>query len=169
MQRKYQECITSFTLEAGRLMKAIRSTQALADNLPGNFPAPDRILVSRKPYDLKLEWEAEHTGHQKKLQNRVTAQLHLQVGYGSHLGGGPLLAPRAESNLFRLTPGSFSMKFMVATCKLCERNVFDSTNLRAFETTLAGVGVVDLQGKQPHAGMRCVCTFCISQLQGVLD
>jgi hypothetical protein len=78
MQRKYQECITSFTLEAGRLMKAIRSTQALADNLPGNFPAPDRILVSRKPYDLKLEWEAEHTGHQKKLQNRVTAQLHLQ-------------------------------------------------------------------------------------------
>jgi hypothetical protein len=77
MHPKFLETIESFTYEAGKLMKAIRLVQTLHDNLPGNFPAPDKIRPERKPYDLLLEWNAKNSAHQESLKGRVTGNLKM--------------------------------------------------------------------------------------------
>ncbi|KPK50096.1 MAG: hypothetical protein AMS22_12680 [Thiotrichales bacterium SG8_50] len=77
MNAKYLETIEAFTYEAGKLMKAIRLVQTLHDHLPGNFPTPDKIRPSRKPYDLLLEWSAKNAAHQVSLRERITNNLRL--------------------------------------------------------------------------------------------
>ena len=77
MHTKYLETIESFTYEAGKLMKAIRLVQTLHDHLPGNFPPPDKIRPSRKPYDLLLEWSAKNVAHQESLRGRITKNLRM--------------------------------------------------------------------------------------------
>jgi len=69
--------IADLSLEASRLMKAIRSIQALEACIPAGFPEPTTIKASRKPYDLVLEWDAEHPKHAKALENRITRGLGL--------------------------------------------------------------------------------------------
>lgn len=77
MRSRYQEYVASFTYEASRLMKAIRAVQALESNLPGTFPDPDCISVGRKPYDLKLEWEAANSRQQESLKAHIVNNLQL--------------------------------------------------------------------------------------------
>jgi hypothetical protein len=79
MRRLDPRFIEEFSKEAGRLMKAIRCIQALEINLPEGFPEPGEIKVARRPYDLELEWVAEHPKHAQALQSRISAGLKLQA------------------------------------------------------------------------------------------
>jgi hypothetical protein len=78
VREKYREIIESFTYEAAKLMKAIRLVQALANNVPGSFPIPDNIRPGRKPYDLKLEWEAVNIAQQDSLRAHIVNNLRLR-------------------------------------------------------------------------------------------
>jgi hypothetical protein len=69
--------IDGLSREASGLLKAIRCIQALEANLPAGFPEPTTIKPSRKPYDLILEWNAEHPKHVEALRNRITAGLGI--------------------------------------------------------------------------------------------
>jgi len=69
--------IDSLSREASGLLKAIRCIQVLEANLPAGFPEPTTIKPSRKPYDLVLEWDAEHPKHAEALRSRITAGLGM--------------------------------------------------------------------------------------------
>jgi hypothetical protein len=63
-------------------------------NIPADtFPEPDLIEPSRKPFDLRVVWEADNPRHSANLRKRITTALKLD-GMWQHS-----LDVRGESSL----------------------------------------------------------------------
>lgn len=70
--------IENCSREISRWSKAVRLIHALERNLPpGILPEPDLIEPSRKPFDLRVVWEADNPGHGANLRKRIVAALKL--------------------------------------------------------------------------------------------
>jgi len=63
--------IANCAKEISRWAKAVRLINVLEYNLPKNFPEPDLIEPDRKPFDLKITWEADNPSHCIKLCKRI--------------------------------------------------------------------------------------------------
>lgn len=59
--------IENCSREISRWAKAVRLISVLEHNLPKDFPEPDLIEPDRKPFDLKITWEADNPNHSAKL------------------------------------------------------------------------------------------------------
>lgn len=75
MKRLDSRFIETFSMQASRLMKAIRSVQTLEDNLPEGFPEPSEIALSKRPYDLEIIWQAKNVKHAKSVCARIAELL----------------------------------------------------------------------------------------------
>lgn len=71
--------IENCSREIGRWAKAVRLINVLEHNLPEGFPEPDLIEPDRKPFDLKITWEADNPNHSVKLCKRI-AEAFNQAG-----------------------------------------------------------------------------------------
>ncbi len=70
--------IENCSREISRWSKAVRLIHALERNLPpGILPEPDLIEPSRKPFDLRVVWEAENPGHSANLRKKIMTALKL--------------------------------------------------------------------------------------------
>ena len=68
--------IDNCTRQITRWSKAIRLIHALERNLtPEGLPEPDFIEPSRKPYDLRLIWEANNPEYSANLRKRISGEL----------------------------------------------------------------------------------------------
>jgi hypothetical protein len=62
------------------------------------------------------------------------------------------------------------MPFKTARCSLCDFWIFKVEDVVAFEMRLKGLGSrkalapVDLDGREPWSGVRCVCVACASTI-----
>jgi hypothetical protein len=55
--------------------------------------------------------------------------------------------------------------FHHACCEVCGRDVFRADDLIAYQVRAGRPARIDLGGKQPWAGVRCVCLACIEFLR----
>jgi hypothetical protein len=89
MMRLNPRHIENCTREINRWAKATRLIHALELNLPQNkvFPEPDLIEPGRKPFDLRVTWEADNPGHSANLRKRIAAMLGLEMKWQPEGGG----------------------------------------------------------------------------------
>ena len=52
------------------------------------------------------------------------------------------------------------MEFTTAQCRLCLQIFYEARDVIGFKVRAAGIEMVDLRGKQPDGGTRCVCKTC---------
>lgn len=75
MKRLDPRFIESFSMQATRLMKAIRCVQTLEDHLPEDFPQPEHIAMCKRPYDLEMFWASKDKVHGIKLSAELSRLL----------------------------------------------------------------------------------------------
>lgn len=72
--------IENCSREISRWARAVRLIHSLEHNLsPGSFPEPDLIEPSRKPFDLRIVWEANNLSHSANLRKRIASVLNLEM------------------------------------------------------------------------------------------
>ena len=80
--------IENCSREISRWSKAVRLIHALERNLPaGILPEPDLIEPSRKPFDLRVFWEADNPGHSANLRKKIMAALKRDGQWQRSLAG----------------------------------------------------------------------------------
>jgi hypothetical protein len=57
-----------------------------------------------------------------------------------------------------------TMQFKFCPCEVCKQSVFREDKLVAYQIRDGLAVPMDLEGKQPWAGVRCVCRDCIRTL-----
>lgn len=75
MKRLDPRFIEGFSMQATRLMRAIRHIQTLENHLPEGFPEPSEIELTKRPYDLEMVWHAKSSGHVITLSKRLADEL----------------------------------------------------------------------------------------------
>ncbi len=56
------------------------------------------------------------------------------------------------------------MDFKMAQCELCRESISVEANLQAFQIRDKAIELFSLKGRQPWAGVRCICLNCLKQL-----
>lgn len=56
------------------------------------------------------------------------------------------------------------MEFTTAQCRLCLQIFYNAHEVVAFKVRATGIEIVELRGKQPDSGTRCVCKTCAAVL-----
>jgi len=84
MKRLDPRFIESFSMQATRLMKAIRCVQSLEDHLPEGFPEPAEINQTKRPYDLEVVWTAHNAKHAESLCSKITDMLDFDGKWYTH-------------------------------------------------------------------------------------